>query len=98
MIDAGYGVQQDHAAAEHGTADNAVNIAVEDLFSATLFVLENAEQWQIDTEKIITSGSSAGAISVLQAENAICNRTSSAAVLPQGFNYAGVISYAGESS
>lgn len=78
-----------------GMLNNAVNIAVEDLFSATLFVLENAEQWQIDTEKIITSGSSAGAISVLQAENAICNRTSSAAVLPQGFNYAGVISYAG---
>ncbi len=78
-----------------GLLNNAVNIAVEDLFSATLFVLENAERWQIDTNMIVTSGSSAGAITVLQAENAICNRTASASVLPQGFNYAGVISYAG---
>ena len=75
--------------------NNAVNIAVEDLFSATLFVLENAERWQINPKQIVTSGSGAGAITVLQAENAICNRTPSAAVLPQGFNYAGVISYAG---
>ena len=75
--------------------NNAVNMAVEDLFSATLFILENAERWQIDTKKIVTSGSSAGAITVLQAENAICNHTPSAAVLPQGFNYAGIISYAG---
>ncbi len=75
--------------------NNAVNMAVEDLFSATLFVLDNAERLQIDTKIIVTSGSSAGAITVLQAENAICNRTPSAAILPQGFNYAGVISYAG---
>ena len=75
--------------------NNAVNMAVEDLFSATLFIIENAERWQIDTKNIVTSGSSAGAITVLQAENAICNRTPSAAVLPQGFDYAGVISYAG---
>ena len=78
-----------------GLLNDSVNFAVEDLFSATLFILENAEKWQIDTEKIVTSGTSAGAIAVLQAENAICNRTPSAAVLPQGFNYAGVISYAG---
>ncbi len=78
-----------------GMLNNSVNMAVEDLFSATLFVLENAERWQINTKQIVTSGSSAGAITVLQAENAICNRTPSAAVLPQGFNYAGVISYAG---
>lgn len=78
-----------------GLLNNAVNIAVEDLFSATLFVLENAERWQINPKQIVTSGSSAGAITVLQAENAICNRTPSAAVLSQGFNYAGVISYAG---
>ena len=75
--------------------NNAVNMAVEDLFSATLYVLDNAKEWQIDTKKIVTSGSSAGAITVLQAENAICNRTPSAAVLPSGFRYAGVLSYAG---
>ena len=78
-----------------GLLNNAVNIAVEDLFSATLFILENAERWQINPKQIVTSGSSAGAITVLQAENAMCNRTPAAAVLPQGFNYAGVIAYAG---
>lgn len=75
--------------------NNAINIAVEDLFSATLYVLENAAEWQIDTRQIVTSGSSAGAITVLQAENALCNLTPSAAVLPADFRYAGVLSYAG---
>lgn len=78
-----------------GTMSNAINMAVEDLFSATLFVIDKAEEWQIDTANIVTSGSSAGAITVLQAENNICNRTARAAVLPEGFNYAGVISFAG---
>lgn len=75
--------------------NNAINIAVEDLFSATLYVLENAAEWQIDTRQIVTSGSSAGAITVLQAENALCNLTPSAAVLPADFRYAGVLSYEG---
>jgi hypothetical protein len=75
--------------------NNAINMAVEDLFSATLFVLENADEWQIDTNQIVTSGSSAGAITVLQAEYALCNMTPSAAVLPADFRYAGVLSYAG---
>ena len=65
--------------------NNAINIAVEDLFSATLFVLDNAEEWQINPKRIITSGSSAGAITVLQAEYSLCNHTPSAAVLPAGF-------------
>ncbi len=78
-----------------GLFSNAVSIAVEDLFSATLFVLDNAEEWMIDTDMIVTCGSSAGAITVLQAENAVCNRTVASAVLPKGFNYAGVISFAG---
>ncbi|MBR2072504.1 MAG: alpha/beta hydrolase, partial [Alistipes sp.] len=75
--------------------NNAINMAVEDLFSATLYVIENADEWQIDTRQIVTSGSSAGAITVLQAENALCNLTPSAAVLPADFRYAGVLSYAG---
>ena len=78
-----------------GLFNNAVSIAVEDLFSATLFVLDNAEEWMIDTDMIVTCGSRAGAITVLQAENAVCNRTVASAVLPKGFNYAGVISFAG---
>lgn len=75
--------------------DNTINMAVEDLFSATKFVLDKADEWNIDREKIVISGSSAGAITVLQAEHAICNGKTIASTLPDGFNYAGVISFAG---
>ena len=75
--------------------NNAINMAVEDLFSATAFIIENAEKWQINPTKIITSGSSAGAITALQAENIISNRGELAAILPEGFDYAGVMSFAG---
>lgn len=75
--------------------DKTINIAVEDLFSATNFILDNAEQWQIDPEKIVVSGSSAGAITSLQAEFAICNLLPVTKTLKKGFNYAGVISFAG---
>ena len=49
----------------------------------------------IDTKRIVTSGSSAGAIAVLQAENHLVNRSRYAKILPKEFNYAGVIAYAG---
>ena len=75
--------------------DKAIHMAVEDLFSATNFILENAEQLGVERDNIVISGSSAGAISVMQAEYEVANRTSYASVLPQDFNYAGVMSFAG---
>ena len=75
--------------------NNAINMAVEDLFSATLFVLENADEWQIDTHQIVTSGSSAGAITALQAEWLRDKGAELAKVLPEDFRYAGVVSCAG---
>ena len=78
-----------------GMFNNAVTMAVEDLFSATLFVLDKADEWDIDPHMIVTCGSSAGAITVLQAENALCNRSATAAVMPEDFDYAGVVSFAG---
>lgn len=75
--------------------DKTINIAVEDLFSATNFILEHAHEWHIDTSKIVVSGSSAGAITALQAEWAICNQHPTTAALQEGFNYAGVIAFAG---
>lgn len=77
------------------TMKRSVDYAVEDLLCATRYILDHAGQWQIDTSKIVASGSSAGAITALQAENNICNRTAMAQVLPEGFNYAGVIAFAG---
>ena len=73
----------------------AIEMAVEDLFSATDYLLKHAQELNIDTEKIIISGSSAGAITVLHADNELCNRTKPASVLPEYFHYAGVISFAG---
>lgn len=75
--------------------DKTINIAVEDLYSATNFILDHADEWQIDPTKIVVSGSSAGAITSLQAEYAICNSLPVAKSLKEGFNYAGVIAFAG---
>lgn len=74
---------------------NAVNVAVEDLYSATNYVIANAEGWRIDPTLIMISGSSAGAITALQAEWLRCNGDDMAEVLPEGFRYAGVVSCAG---
>ena len=73
----------------------SVNYAAEDVLRATKYLLENGEKMGIDTSLIVASGSSAGAIAVLQAENNIVNRTSYAKSLPGKFNYAGVIAFAG---
>ena len=74
----------------------AISMGVEDLFDATRFVLERKEIWKIDPEKVIICGSSAGAINSMTAEYLICNDSPSATSrLPEGFNYAGVISCAG---
>ena len=75
--------------------DNAIHMAVEDLFSATLFIIDNAAELGIDPDNIVVSGTSAGAISVMQAEYEIVNNTAWAQVLPEDFNYAGVMSFAG---
>jgi len=73
----------------------AIDMAVEDLYSATLFLIENGEELGIDPRNIVISGSSAGAMTSLQAEYYISNRMPMASVLPSDFNYAGVMSFAG---
>ena len=73
----------------------AIDMAVEDLFSATEYLLANGEALGIDARNIVVTGSSAGAITAQQAEWEICNRTRMASVLPADFNYAGIMAYAG---
>ena len=73
----------------------AIDTAVEDLYDATAFVIDKSSAWNIDPAKITISGSSAGALTVLQAEYDICNGHELAKRLPAGFNYAGVVSFAG---
>ena len=81
--------------AQVNVLDKAIHMAVEDLFAATNFIIENADQLEVDPSNIVICGSSAGAISVMQAEYEIANRTEWASVLPAGFNYAGVMSFSG---
>ena len=73
----------------------AIDMAVEDLFSATAYLIEHGKELGIDPCNIVVAGSSAGAISVMQAEYGICNSIEAASVLPDGFNYAGVVSFSG---
>lgn len=81
--------------AQTNLLDKAIHMAVEDLFSATNFIIDNASELGVNPNNLVVSGSSAGAISVIQAEYEIANQTSWAKVLPEGFNYAGVMSFAG---
>jgi hypothetical protein len=74
----------------------AISMAVEDLFTATGYLLEHAEAWNIDPTRLVACGSSAGAITALQAEYLLANGYAVATgALPQEFNYGGVISFAG---
>ena len=77
-----------------GLLKNSVDIAVEDLYSATSHLVAGADRLGIDPAKIIISGSSAGAIAVLTGE---WRRATGKAesLLPEGFRYAGVVSMAG---
>ena len=74
----------------------AFQIAANQLWQATLFFTKNSETYNIDTNKIFISGSSAGAETVLHAAfwdrslmNLYANR------LPDSFRYAGLISGSG---
>lgn len=94
-IDYRLGLQGVENKAEPKAVPNAVAMAVEDLLDATAFILRKAEEWNIDTEKVIISGGSAGAVTCLGAEYDICTTNKLSDRLPEGFNYAGIISHAG---
>ena len=81
--------------AQVNVLDKAIHMAVEDLFSATGYIIDNSDALGVDPENIVTCGSSAGAITVLQADYELCNRTKYAAEMPSGFRYAGVMSFSG---
>ena len=74
---------------------NAIEIGVEDLYSATAFICNNAEALDIDPDNIVICGSSAGAIICMQAEWHLCNGEAICSILPEGFRYKGVVSYSG---
>lgn len=74
----------------------AIEWGVEDLFDATSYVVEHADEWNVDRDQVVIFGGSAGATNSLVAEYNVANDTELArAHLPAGFRYAGVISMAG---
>jgi dienelactone hydrolase len=74
----------------------AIEWGVEDLFDATSYLLQRADEWNLDENQIVIMGGSAGATNSLVAEFNVANETELArAHLPSGFRYAGVISMAG---
>lgn len=88
----------EHRLADEGVTDaidKSIKTAIDDLFDATSYIIANSQRYNIDTERIVVIGSSAGAITALTAEHALCNNTEKTRSLPPGFNYAAVVSMAG---
>ncbi len=74
----------------------ASRMALEDVFDATTFFIGIADKYGADINHIVITGGSAGACNSLNAEYLICNDDPLAKEhLPEGFNYAGVMSLAG---
>ena len=75
--------------------ENAINVATEDLFAAIQYIIENADALRVDISDIVLIGSSAGAITVLQADYELNNGFELAANLPKDFHFGGVIPFSG---
>ena len=72
-----------------------IDIAVEDCAAAVAWVHANAGMLGIDPSKLILTGSSAGAITVLQLDYYRANSLPGASALPAGWKPAAVIPYSG---
>lgn len=70
-------------------------VGVQDCFAAVRFIIDNAETLGVDPANIVLSGSSAGAMIALTAEWELVNRMPNASVLPEEFNFAGIMSFSG---
>ena len=73
---------------------HSAQIAAEDLFSATAYLTANKDVFGIDPAKLVTSGSSAGAIAILEADW-LLNNGKAKDFLPEDFRYAGAMPFAG---
>ena len=72
-----------------------INIAVEDCAAAIAWICKHQSELDIDTSKIVLTGCSAGAITVLDMDHCRANGLSQASALPKGWKPAAVIPYAG---
>lgn len=72
-----------------------IDIAVEDCASAVAYLCAHAKELSIDTSRMVLTGSSAGAITVLQLDYSRANALPTASALPEGWRPAAVVPYAG---
>ncbi|MBQ8703046.1 MAG: alpha/beta hydrolase [Bacteroidales bacterium] len=72
-----------------------INIATEDCAAAVAYVVQHAGELNINPERIVLTGSSAGAITVLQLDYCRANALPEASVLPPGWMPAAVVPYSG---
>ena len=72
-----------------------IDIATEDCAEAVAWVVTHAQELDIDPAKIVLTGSSAGAITVLQLDYCRANGLPQASALPKDWKPAAVIPYAG---
>lgn len=79
----------------HKNFETAISQAVQDCSDAVRYLCDHAAELRIDTSRIILTGSSAGAITVLQTDYCRANSLPDAAALPRGFRPAAVIPYSG---
>ena len=70
--------------------ENAINMAAEDAISAIAFLLEHSKELKVNKDYIVMAGSSAGAITSLQVDYAMCNGFLNSNILPADFRLAGV--------
>lgn len=76
----------------------SMEMAGEDMISATDYILKNllnTPNFTINPEYIVLVGSSAGAITILEADYFLGNRIHGAELLPKDFHYAGLIPFSG---
>ena len=83
-----------HLIESAGYTKKAVDMGVEDVFASVRYLADHPELG-VDVDNIVIAGSSAGAMISLSSELEACNRTVRAEILPVGFHFAGVMSFAG---
>ena len=75
--------------------ENAIDMATEDAISAIAYLLAHSKELKVNKDWIMMVGSSAGAITSLHVDYALCNGYLNSNILPADFRLAGVVSYAG---
>ncbi len=72
-----------------------IDMAAEDVAAACTYIVAHANELGINPERIVLTGCSAGAISVLQMDYCRANQLPAVSILPEGWKPAAVVPYSG---